>query len=141
MLKGNISNQQAPIIAFNLDNLLFKEEEQEKGLKKLIYTFFPKKKVVNENFIDIINNVWMNHDLSIYLMTLKTDFSEYEQILDEYCALYTRIHHYTGIANLRRLVEYRFDYYVDNDWNILNQIGKKAIHIDELHKYLKTGGR
>ena len=34
MLRGNISNQQSPIIAFNLDNLLFKEDEQEKGLKK-----------------------------------------------------------------------------------------------------------
>lgn len=134
MLNGNISNREAPVIAFNLDNLLFEKEEES------FFRIFTKKKV-NQAFIDIVSNLWYSYDYSIYLVTSQS-VEDAEKTLNDIDIQATKIVHYTGIANLKRLVSYRFHLYVDSDLELISILNSSnAISIDDLHKYIKTTRR
>lgn len=138
---GDISNRSAPIIAFNIDNLLFTSSAPETGLLSKLSALFNVKKV-DYVFLDILNNIWTKYDLSVYLVT-GTDSTELMyNVLDENSICYTDIIKYHGIDNLRRLVDNRFFLYVDCDEQIISQIGRKnAIHIKDLPNYLPVGGK
>ena len=143
MLFNDISNKTAPIIAFNADNLLFTNNvKKERGFfKKLVSIETEKDKFfnreLNKDNYHIINNLWYRHDYSIYLMT-KTNFQmELEEYFSSISLDYTRMFNFIGVDHLRRLVDHRFTYYIDNDIDIISQIGRKnAFLINDIHKYL-----
>ena len=135
MMNGNISNREAPVIAFNIDNLLF--EKKENSIFDII---FNNRKVVNQNFIDIVNNVWYNYDFSIYLISSQT-IEESEKKLEGIDIQATKVVSYTGIDNLRRMLNYRFHLYVDSDESLISQLGNNAIHIDNLQDHLRINRR
>lgn len=129
MLNGNISNREAPVIAFNIDNLLYEKDES------YFFNLLHSKKI-NQSFIDIVSNVWYNYDFSVYLIS-KLTVEEAERKLEGIDIQATRVVHYTGIDNLRRMLTYRFHLYVDNDGSLISQLGcRNAIHIDELQNHM-----
>ena len=130
MRNGDISNKEAPVIAFNMDNLLFESKSDS------IFDIFKKKKL-NQTFIDIVNNIWYNYEFSIYLVSSQIVL-EAEKILENVDIQVTRVVHYTGESNLQRLLTYRFYLYVDSDVNLISRLScKNAIHIDELQNHLR----
>lgn len=135
MKNNNISNKEAPIIAFNIDNLLF-ETQPKSNIFDNLSLFFARKQV-NQQFVDTVNNIWYNYPYSIYLVS-KQIVSEAERTLEGIDIQATKVVHYTGIDNLRRLLNYRFYLYIDNDRDLLSQLSSKnAIHIDELQNHLR----
>ena len=130
MLHGKLSNREAPVIAFNIDNLLYEKREDS------FFELFKKPKL-NQSFIDIVSNVWHMYDFSIYLVT-SLSVEDTEKKLEGIDIQATKVVHYTGIDNLRRMLNYRFHLYVDNDGSIISQLGSKnAIHIDDLQNHIR----
>ena len=141
MRYGDISNRSAPIIAFNVDNLLFINEKEDSLFDK-IKLFFGSNKKVDYVFLDIVNNIWTRYDLSVYMITYSDDTDSIHSLLDEHHVNYTDVMQYHGVDNLRRLVDNRFFLYVDNDESLLSKIGRKnAINISNLSLYLPVGGK
>jgi hypothetical protein len=134
MLHGDISNRQAPIIAFNLDNLLYENKS------KSIFNMF-KPRSLNQNFLDIVNNIWYNYEFCIYLISASPVGETYRK-LEEVDIQFTSAVHYVGVDNLRRQCQYRYQLYVDSDKDLLSQISSSnAIHLDDLPNYIRNLGR
>lgn len=145
MLNGDISNRQSPIIAFNLDNLLFTKEESKdslvKKLSKLIKTDKQKflSKEVDKNFVNKINNLWIKHPYSIYFITFTPYKEELFSILDKNSVSYTSLEEFLEWDDIRiRCSNNYFMYYFDTDENLLSYIStSNALHIDELPNRIK----
>lgn len=139
MMFGNISNRSAPIIAFNIDNLLY-ATSQPTGFINKLYSLFSTREV-DYLFLEIVNNIWNRYDFSVYLITSSDDTELIYKVMDDNNVCFTDVVKYHGIDNLRRLVDTRFFLYVDSDEQILSQIGRKnAIHISNLTSYLPVSG-
>ena len=131
---NDISNRQAPIIAFNLDNLLYEEKS-----KSIFDAFKPRK--LNQTFLDVVNNIWYQYEFSVYLVS-KEQVSETYSKLEDVDILYTSAIHYTGEDNLRRMLNYRFHLYVDKDRELLSVLScRNAIHIDDIQDYIRNSRR
>lgn len=149
MLHGNLSNRQAPIIAFNVDNLLFMDEVKSTALQKLLSKFKTEKskmqsREINTDFVNILNNLWNSYDYSIYLITFNKE-EEYEEclydILDKNGACYTLLIKYSTWDELREINSLQYTYYFDTNEELISYLGAGALHIKEIHNILKTGGR
>jgi hypothetical protein len=133
---NDISNRQAPIIAFNLDNLLYK-----KTAKKFLF-FNYEKEEPNQIFVDTVNNVWNKNEVCIYLVTahdylLNADFEEF--LTDELMMMYTKLIQHHGIDNLRRMIFYHFHYFIDNDEEFMSKLScKNVIHFNNINKYMRV---
>jgi hypothetical protein len=145
MLNNNISNHSAPVLAFNIDNTLFRDTPIKRDLLDRLKRSFtaPTEKdlyferELNENTVNIINNLWYQHDFSIYLVTKHGFMNEIHEFLYSENLEYTKVVQYHGIDNLRRMVELRFFYYIDSDYSLLNAVAvKNAVHIDNISDYL-----
>ena len=137
MLKGNISNCSSPIVAFNVDHLLFKENAEEFGFfRKILSNFSLDRKEVNAEFISLVNKIWTKYDVAIYLITA-LDKQLVEELLDENMVSYTSLQNFDNVGDLDYIIEKHYFLYVDNDDNFLSKLHtKKAINISELPKYL-----
>jgi hypothetical protein len=150
MLHGDISNRQAPIIAFNVDNLLFNEDSASKGaLHNFLSKFKTEKskllsKGVDTKFLSILSNIWNSYDYSIYLVTFHEE-NDYEEflidILDKNMATYTSIIKFSNWEDLREISNLQYAYYFDNDEELISYVGAGALHINEIVNIIKTGGR
>jgi hypothetical protein len=130
MKYNDISNREAPIIAFNLDNLLYEEKS-----KSLFDIFKPRK--LNQNFLDIVNNIWYNFEFSIYLVSGELTSDTFTRV-EDIDIQFTNAIHYTGIDNLRRMIQYRFHLYVDGDNELISKLSaKNVIHIDDIYNHLR----
>ena len=136
---NDLCNRTAPIIAFNVDNMLFKEDSNKpKGIIEKIKNAF-KSKDINEEFIDTVNNVWANYDFSVYLVTNSKPSPDLEDYYFSLGINFTKLVSYTGIDNLRRQLNYVFYLYVDCDEELLSVLScKNAVNMKDLWKYLKT---
>ena len=151
MLKGDISNKTSPILAFNIDTLLFKEGKKNSGIKSalsrflyqdnLAYDYFDRD--INMTFVYAVNAIFNNYDFGIYLITTKLESQEQIEILEDllYDAdiYYTRLKSIKGVDELRREVDMRYMYYFDKDESILSMIGRNnAVHIKDISLHIKT---
>ena len=144
MLHNDISNKQAPIVVFNLDNLLYVKEEQSRTIKNILNNFISNKLKVfdkinklrdfDKSFINKVNNLWLKHNVCIYLVSFSSlsDEELYDE-LDEANISYTKLIRYDSIEDLRDDMN-RFFIYFDNDLVNTSIIGEKACHIDRLNK-------
>ena len=144
MLGGDISNKQAPIIAFNIDNLLFSREIKQTSIfnkikDKLINANDEyRNKEVDKSFVDRVNNIWINHNYSIYFITFTNNFDSLTSIIAENSISYTSILKKDNWKDLRDECNSRFIYYFDNDEELLSYLSAgNALHIKELSNIIK----
>lgn len=144
MLHNDISNKQAPILAFNVDNLLFKEKQGKSSIidkiKNLIQS--DRKKYINRDidmtFVNIINNIWMKHPYSIYLITFSPYKDDLFTILDRNLVNYTSLVDLIEWEDVRHRCRLQFTYYFDNDEELLSYVSmNNALHIRELPSLIK----
>jgi hypothetical protein len=144
MLHNDISNKQAPILAFNVDNLLFKEEQGESSIidrvKNLIQS--DRKKYINRDidmtFVNMINNIWMKHPYSIYLITFSPYKDDLFNILDKNLVNYTSLVELFEWEDIRHRCRLQFTYYFDNNEELLSYVSmENALHIRELPLIIK----
>jgi peptidoglycan/xylan/chitin deacetylase (PgdA/CDA1 family) len=146
MLRNDISNRQAPVIAFNIDELLFldKPVENMKMLEKLKWKAMSDKqkylsRPLNKDFISIIDKLWSKYTFSIYFITFRVDLvEELYAILDKYNVNYTSLVPMYEWEELRRACELQYMYYFDNNLELLSYIGQhNALTIDKLPSIIK----
>ena len=126
MLHNDISNKQAPILAFNVDNLLFKEEQGESSIidrvKSLIQSDRKKyiSREVDNTFINRINNIWIKYPYSIYFITFSPYKDDLFTILDRNLVNYTSLVDLIEWEDVRHRCGLQFTYYFDNDEELLS---------------------
>lgn len=141
---NDISNRQSPILAFNIDNLLFAPPSQPSTfIAKLQWKFKSEDEKLldrpfNKDFINMINYIWNKFDYSIYFITFNTHLVDnlYEKLSN---INYTSLISISDKEELRGACEKQFYYYFDTDEEILSYISKpNALHLDQL-KYIIRG--
>jgi hypothetical protein len=140
MIRGDISNKQSPILAFNLDNLLFTEKKE--GLfNSIIKTFSSEKtkfldRPTNKDLKRDLELLWDKYNFSIYLVSFQPDSYELE-LLDKlaqenFC--FTRIEFLESKEELRENMN-RYTYYFDTDESLLSFMSSNgAVHYNQLWK-------
>lgn len=136
MLGNDISNRQAPILAFCIDNLIEEEKYEVGKFGKFLPNLFKQEHIryaIDKSFIDLINYVWSNYSYSIYFVTFyeeKRDF--YYELLDELNVNYTTLEVNNREA-IRQSCALQYTYYFDNDEELLSYISSSnALHYNNL---------
>ena len=130
MLRNDISNKTAPIVAFNIDNILFKPKEFglfDKALSLFSFDrdkYFYFEREVNYTNIDVINRVWARNEVSIYLVTFTDYMDDLNDFLSANEVSYTKLKKINGIDNLQRQCMFSFYYYFDTDLDIINKLSQ-----------------
>jgi len=144
MLHNDISNRQAPILAFNVDNLLFKKKQGKSSIIDKVKSIIQsdRKKYINRDidmkFVNMINNIWMKHPYSIYFITFYPYKDDLLTILDRNSVNYTSLEELFEWDELRRRCELQFTYYFDNDAELLSYVSmNNALRIRELPLIIK----
>lgn len=142
MLRNDISNKQAPIIAFNIDNTLFNNKDSINLFNKILESIKSDKtkyisREINKDFVNQINNIWVKHPYSIYFITFTNYSNELYDILDKNAVAYTSLVELQEWQDLRYRCELQYMYYFDTDEELLSFISKgNALHIDTLPQYI-----
>lgn len=143
MLRNDISNKQAPILAFNIDNLLFSNKDSSINLFNKILESIKSDKTkyisreINKDFVNQINNIWTKNPYSIYFVTFTNYSNELYDILDKNAVAYTSLVELQEWQDLRYRCELQYMYYFDSDEELLSFISKgNALHIDTLPQYI-----
>ena len=141
MLHNDISNKSAPIIAFNIDELLFMDKPYAgmSLVEKLKWKTESSKqrylnRPINSNFINMVNRLWNKYNYSIYFVSFKGEFlDKIYSLLDTNSVNYTSIVTYNNWEELREACELRFMYYFDSNLDLLSFISyKNALPIAQL---------
>jgi hypothetical protein len=138
MLGGDLSNRQAPILAFCIDELLFKEAPLTTTLQRLKYRMLSETqkfltRPLNKDFITIIDNLWNKYSYSIYFITFHPFEEQLYKVLDDNNVNYTKLIYVDEWDDLRRACHLQYTYYFDRNGERLSFIGStNALHIDEL---------
>lgn len=144
MLKGDISNRQAPIIAFNVDNLLFKQYIKPKNIiVRLIDKFVPKDEYIDRdidtNFEELLLSLWTKRPYSIYLISFKAEIEEeLTELLVSRGVCYTKLVCVESLDDLIHSCRYHYTYYFDSDESLLSMIGTHNVYpITEVNSLLR----
>jgi hypothetical protein len=154
MKGGDISNKNAPIIAFNIDNLLFTDKERKpenwkeyaERLVQYIKPLSPEEKLLkrelDKNFINIVNAIWYSYDFSIYFISKYDLEGSLGELLYDHYVCYTRILQYHSLQELRVLVNNSFYLYVDKDEELISKVyASNVVHIDKIFDYARPTWR
>lgn len=140
MLGNDISNKQAPILAFNIDSLVIEKKEVARDYKFLPKMFRGEKITyeLDNVFINLINYVWSYYPYSIYFVTFheeKMDF--YYELLDAHKVNYTTLE-LNSKETIRQSCTLHYTYYFDNDEEMLSYISMhNATTCDSLLNVIK----
>lgn len=150
MLHGNISNKSAPIIAFNVDNLLFREPKEgeltlkEKLLNKFVNMSNNHKSIyfnrpLNEVFVAQLSYLWHKHNVAVYLVTFFPDYhDDLVDLLLKENVPFSRIEGVEEWEELSKLVRLRYMYYFDTDLELVSYLSSNnAMSFYDLPKVLK----
>ena len=145
MRHGQISNHSAPIVAFNVDHLLFKKKKEEGIVDKVISHIlsFLEDPEVDYRFVKLLLDVWDNREpYCIYLYTSKTDqeFDDLESFLDERDIRYTRLKPFLPLQAMQFIVANQCLFYFDTDIDYITSLGtNNAKHISEVGSCIGLG--
>ena len=128
MKNGEISNKVAPYVLFDIDSLMFREEES-KPFGKLLNMFksAEKRKLqrkVSKEFVDTVTRVWNKHNVCIGLFTF--DIGSYREELEE--VLFDNNIPYTRVFLLEEWEDLRYlpnIYTFSNDDTLLSYLSSK----------------
>jgi len=95
----DLANRRLPCIAFDVDNLLFKETHQRGRLARIFYKFKSERdkyldRDLDINFILYLRTVW-DKGYNIELITRKPFKEDLYRLLDKYEVCYTYLHEVT----------------------------------------------
>lgn len=143
---GDISNHTAPIVAFNVDNILFKPKEKLNFMEKVnrflqtdrdYYDYFSRE--ISLNGIYMINNCWTKNEVSIYLLTFTEYYRDIESILYDNDVYYSRLVSAQGIDWLRRKCRFTYAYYFDTNDALISELSvDNAQKLVDIYKFLKV---
>jgi hypothetical protein len=143
MLHGDISNHEASIIAFNIDNLLFLDKKNDNFFNKLIGGFESDKRKyfnrsVNKEFLNRVLYVWRNYPYSIYFVTFQKFQQDIENFLVDKTVTFTRLEYFDNLDDLRYAVNQRYYYYFDSDASIISYMSSNgALNMSEFSKLFR----
>lgn len=137
MLNGNISNAIAPVIAMDLDSLLFTETLGEK--KTFFDRFFPKKirnRTLNQETLKKLKHLWNKYDLQVYLTTFEIKDEDelsdlYDMLNDEGIGVSNIVFHQEWEDIRYRLGNGRYQYFFTGNLDLVLFLGKNSFHINE----------
>lgn len=137
MKNGDIGNRTAPIIAFNIDNLLFKRDRKEGFIEGVKFAIASDKikylsRPLNKLFVNTIIDVWVKRPYSIYFITKHPFEKDIEDFLDFKTIPYTKLICISDVFELRDLAVNQFTYYFDTDLKTISVVGKNALSFDKL---------
>lgn len=143
MLHNDISNNLAPILAFDMDSLLFvPETENTKWYHKILRTK-PSidKKGFNELLLNVLRSIWMRYDLSVFLVTFKYQDEEvldalYGRLSEEGVPITNIVFHQEWDDVLYRLNNGRYKYFISSDEDLINYLGRNCYHITDIGRIL-----
>lgn len=141
MLGNDISNRQAPILAFCIDNLIKEEQYEESKFGKFLPKIFKQthiKYTMDKDYINLINYIWNNYSYSIYFVTYYEEKREYYyELLDEWNVNYTTLEVNNKEA-IRQSCALQYTFYFDNDEELLSYISSSnAVHYDNLRLLIR----
>lgn len=141
MLGNDISNRQAPILAFCIDNLIKEEQYEESKFGKFLPSIFKQthvKYTMDKDYINLINHIWNNYSYSIYFVTYYEEKREYYyKLLDEWNVNYTTLEVNNKEA-IRQSCALQYTFYFDNDEELLSYISSSnAVHYDNLRLLIR----
>ena len=147
MLNGDLSNKVAPIVAFNLDTLLFTDKILKKDgfldgiLRKVTMSSYNERddylnREINTNTLRVISNLWRNYDVTVVLVTFKPFVKDIDTYLydSERFLYYNYVKGFNDLEDVRIKLLSEYAYFVDNDYNTINSMPAGAIHIQEIGK-------
>lgn len=144
MLHNDITNKQCPIIAFNIDSLLFSSEPVKTGfIDRVINKFMSHQdkylsRKLNKDLILALETLWSNYNYSIYLITFEAFPEVIEELLGTANVPYTRLEHIEDRQTLRTLCHNRYIYYFDTNEELLSYIGSSgALNIRHLREKVR----
>lgn len=146
MKHGDISNHTAPIIAFNVDHLLWEPDDKPvaNSLFKKVVAFFTKvEPKLDHRFVKLLSDIWNSPiSFTIYLYTRKTgeEFVLLEELLYDNNIAFSRLRQMPNLDEMRFLVANQHKYFFDTDLNFLGSLGTtNAQPISEVGSLLGLG--
>lgn len=145
MRHGDISNFSAPVVAFNVDNLLFKKNKEGGMIQKAVNYLISlvDDPEVDYRFVKLLIDIWDHREpFSIYLYTRKTeqDFDDLESFMDELDIRYTRLKPILPLQEMQFLVANQCLFYFDTDIDFITSLGtNNARHISEVGRCIGLG--
>lgn len=140
MKHGDISNRQAPIIAFRVEDFLLKKKDTNliEKVRNVIQGNYSMNEL-NLAVVSAINFIFRGTDMSAYLVVDEdTKFNEYEkELLDQV--------NYSSMISVAKPVEItvhlmigEFTYYVDSDLSRMSKVNhKKCITLSDLNQLIR----
>lgn len=127
MKHGDISNHESPIVAFNLDNLLFLGEKSNKSVFSRVSNIFRGEeskffnREINQIFIQDLNILWNSRGYSIYLVTYSpARVRKYEKVLYDNQVCYTRVLAFDMVEDAQLFIRNRCMLYIDRSNEMLS---------------------
>lgn len=146
MRHGEISNHTAPIIAFNVDNLLYAKSSTPSGLaSRLFRSFFDSPTSSPDlRFIKLLYDIWNGRaPYSIYLFTRREEerkIAALAMYLEEYNAYYTSLRTIKPLREMQFFIANQCRYFFDTDREYLVSLGtENARHISEIGQCIGLG--
>lgn len=144
MKHGDISSHSAPIIGFNVDNLLYLPKANSGNLYQRIKSVFIGEQLeIDHRFAKLLIDVWnAKSTYAIYLYSRKTeqDFRDLEGSLYERDYRFSHLQTFPPLEEMRFTVANLLAYYFDSDNEYLACLGTpKALHISEVGERLGLG--
>ncbi len=135
---GDLSNHTSPVVAFDLDDLLFSEDKPklsffQRIFKRINYLNRP----FNEKLLNLLTFIWNRYDFSIYLVTFSITSDEdlnylFERLSMEGVAV-TNIIYLQEWEDVRyRISNGRYKYFVTSNADLINYVGENALHISDV---------
>ena len=143
MKHGDLSNMTSPVIAFNADNLLFKNREDKSIVKTVLDKFKSEEQIylnrdLDHKFLDLLERIWLHEVVSIHLVSFQSFAGDIEDYAREKGVLFTSMYEVKDFNEFILRVRNRYMYYFDNDTQLLSKINcKNAMHIDDIKKIIK----
>ena len=142
MKNNDLSNQTAPILAFNADTLLFEESKGVGFMQKIVDKFKTESQLYLEREINkttryILEKIWNNQNVAIHLVTFESFSGEIEDYLREEDIYFTHMHEVKNFEEFVIKVRNNYMYYFDSDTSILSRLGcKHALNFLEINKVI-----
>jgi hypothetical protein len=142
MIRGDISNKQAPFVMFDIDSLLF--QEKPKTIWTKVSDVFKSdadkylERPVNQKFLDTLHYVWHKHNVCIGLVSFDFPFyaiNELEEILQKNFVPYTNLFFYNEWEDLRNFGLSIYTFSANEE--LISYISRKeAMHINRIREVL-----
>jgi type IV secretory pathway VirB4 component len=141
MLGGNLSNKQAPYVMFDMDSLMFVNNEEKSVIDKVTDFFKSEERKyldreIDTDFANTLERVWRKHNVCVGIFSFHPyDFDELEVKLYNQFVPYTRIFYFQEWEDLRRFNHSIYTF--SNNEELLSYLSRKdAMKLERIWEVL-----